>query len=52
MQGEASTWKKEAGSMSNYFSSVNRNKKSITLDIKSSKGKEILVELAKRADIL
>lgn len=52
MQGEGPTWKKDAGPISNYFSSVNRNKKSVTLDIKKPKGKEILKALAKKADIL
>lgn len=37
---------------SSYFLSVNRNKRSITLNLKSEKGKEILRELAKRSDVL
>jgi len=37
---------------SSYFLSVNRNKRSITLNLKSGKGKEILRELAKRSDVL
>ncbi len=35
-----------------YFLSVNRNKKSLTLNLKSQKGKEILYKLAKDADIV
>jgi len=35
-----------------YFLSVNRNKKSVTLDLKSEKGKEILIRLIKRSDVL
>lgn len=35
-----------------YFMSVNRGKKSITLNMKTEKGKEIIRELAKRADVL
>jgi len=35
-----------------YFLSINRNKKSITLDIKSDKGKEILTRLIQRSDVL
>jgi CoA:oxalate CoA-transferase len=35
-----------------YFMSLNRNKKSITLNLKSTKGKEILKELIKDADII
>ncbi|MEH7178184.1 CaiB/BaiF CoA transferase family protein [Neobacillus vireti] len=34
------------------FSSLNRNKKSITIDLKSEKGKEIFLELVKTADVL
>ena len=35
-----------------YFMSINRGKKSITLDLKHPRGKEIAVELAKRSDVL
>lgn len=35
-----------------YFFAVNRNKKSITLNLKTEKGKEILWGLIKRADVL
>lgn len=35
-----------------YFISLNRNKKSVCLDIKSAKGREILYELAKTSDVL
>lgn len=35
-----------------YFLSVNRNKRSITLNLKSQEGKEILRELAKKSDVL
>lgn len=35
-----------------YFLSVNRNKKSICVDLKSQEGKEIIYELAKCSDIL
>lgn len=37
---------------SSYFLSVNRNKRSITLNLKSEKGKQILKELAKHSDVL
>src|ERR1700730_771886 len=40
------------GSDSLYFTMLNCNKRSITLNIKSEKGKRILVELIKRADVL
>jgi crotonobetainyl-CoA:carnitine CoA-transferase CaiB-like acyl-CoA transferase len=35
-----------------YFLSVNRNKKSVTLDLKSNEGKKILWKLIKRSDVL
>jgi CoA:oxalate CoA-transferase len=35
-----------------YFMSINRGKKSITLDLKSEKGKEIVKELVKDADVV
>lgn len=35
-----------------YFMSINRNKKSITLNLKTEEGKEILKKLVKQADIL
>jgi crotonobetainyl-CoA:carnitine CoA-transferase CaiB-like acyl-CoA transferase len=35
-----------------YFMSVNRNKRSITLNLKSPKGREILLEMAKRCDVV
>ncbi|MGQ9857658.1 MAG: CaiB/BaiF CoA transferase family protein [Thermodesulfobacteriota bacterium] len=37
---------------SSYFLGVNRNKRSITLNLKSQEGKEILRELAKKSDVL
>ncbi|KAM5374838.1 hypothetical protein ACJZ2D_006332 [Fusarium nematophilum] len=52
LPGEKSAWKQDAGPMSTYFSSINRNKRSLTLDLKHPKGKEILISLAKRADVL
>jgi formyl-CoA transferase len=41
-----------AGTESAYYLCVNRNKRSITLDLKSPEGKEILTELAKQSDIV
>ncbi|HEY7551704.1 MAG TPA: CoA transferase [Hyphomicrobiaceae bacterium] len=40
------------GDQAAYFLSVNRNKKSITLDMKSTAGKEVLWRLIDRSDIL
>ncbi|HXG50944.1 MAG TPA: CoA transferase [candidate division Zixibacteria bacterium] len=41
-----------AGGESAYFLCVNRNKKSLTLDLKSAEGGELLRRLAERADVL
>jgi crotonobetainyl-CoA:carnitine CoA-transferase CaiB-like acyl-CoA transferase len=38
--------------LSAYFLALNRNKKSLTLDLKAPEGKEIFVELCKRADVV
>jgi len=40
------------GLYSPYFQSYNRNKRSLTLDLRSDKGREIAIDLVKRADIL
>ena len=49
-QAEAAKWSSK--SMSLYFSAVNRNKRSVTLDLKQDKGLDILSELVKTSDIL
>ena len=38
--------------VSGYFMRFNRNKKSVTLDIKSDKGRNIFLELVKKSDVL
>lgn len=40
------------GQMSSYFTAVNRNKRSIQLDLKQPEGKRILHRLLERADVL
>ena len=40
------------GDQAAYFLSVNRNKKSVTLDLKSSDGKELLWKLIEKSDVL
>ena len=52
MPRESTLWKSDAGPMSNYFSAVNRNKKSVTLDLKHPKGKEIFLTLVRKSDVL
>jgi len=40
------------GGESAYFIAMNRNKRSMTLDLKSTKGKEIFYELARNSDVV
>lgn len=40
------------GGESAYYLSLNRNKKSIAIDLKSSRGRQLLLDLARRADAL
>ena len=46
------TWDKEPKDYSPSFCGMNRNKKSVTLDMKSPEGKEIFLRLAKDADVI
>ncbi|OQV09041.1 hypothetical protein CLAIMM_13223 [Cladophialophora immunda] len=52
VSGEQSAWKDDSGPMSNYFAAVNRNKRSICLNLKDPKGRDIFLELAKKADVV
>ncbi len=49
-KGDDTRWLKGFGS--GFFTYFNRNKKSVSIDLKSDKGKEILLKLVKQADIL
>ena len=40
------------GSQSSYFMSANRNKKSVTLDLKAKEGQEVLHRLAGKSDVI
>lgn len=42
----------DSGKKSPYFSALNRNKKSIALNLKSKHGKDIFMKLAKNADVV
>lgn len=48
----ASALETESGPLSRHFLPLNRNKRSIAIDIRREEGKEIIRRLAKRADIL
>lgn len=50
--GEDEHWKSGVGPMSNYFAAVNRNKRSICLNLKHQQGKDVFMRLAKDADVL
>ncbi len=45
-------WIPIRGDLSFYFGVVNRNKKSMTLNLKQEKGREIFFKLAERADVI
>lgn len=45
-------WVGRAGGVSAYFTAVNRNKRSVTLDLKSAAGKAALWRLIDRADVV
>ena len=45
-------WEPFVGGWSTYFLSINRNKKSIALDLKSGEGKALLEQLIQSADVL
>lgn len=42
----------EQGGFGAYFGSINRNKESVVLDLKTPAGKEILLQLVRKADVL
>ncbi|WPH03786.1 Hypothetical protein R9X50_00666900 [Acrodontium crateriforme] len=50
--GEDDAWDENAGPVSNYFAAVNRNKRSVALDLKSPQGKDIFLKLVKEADVV
>lgn len=45
-------WGSKAGGESYYFASFNRSKRSITIDLKSEKGKNLFYEMVKHADVV
>lgn len=50
--GEDTQWKSGIGPMSNYFAAVNRNKRSICLNLKHNQGREAFLRLAQDADVV
>ena len=51
-KGESSAWRDDVGPMSFYFAAINRNKRSLTLDLKKPEALEIVKELVKETDIV
>ncbi|KAF2230799.1 alpha methylacyl-CoA racemase [Viridothelium virens] len=51
VHGEDQKWNKTEGPMSVYFTAVNRNKRSITLNLKKKEAKAVLFDLAKTSDV-
>jgi crotonobetainyl-CoA:carnitine CoA-transferase CaiB-like acyl-CoA transferase len=49
---EARTWPPFLGEESGYFFSINRSKKSLAVNLKDPRGKEIAISLARNADVL
>ncbi|KAJ5807776.1 CoA-transferase family III domain-containing protein [Penicillium riverlandense] len=50
--GEENIWKPEATGTSLYFNAINRNKRSIAVNLKNGKGKNLILELARKADVV
>ncbi|OBT51108.1 hypothetical protein VE04_08668 [Pseudogymnoascus sp. 24MN13] len=51
-ENEDDMWKSTSTGLSVYFATINRNKRSLSLNLKHEKGRNILFELAKRADVV
>lgn len=45
-------WKSSEKDVSAYFCAINRNKRSITLNLKQEKGREILFRLVESTDVM
>jgi formyl-CoA transferase len=49
---ELRNWRLYAGTTSMLFRTINRNKKSIVLDLKTERGRELVLELVRHCDVL
>ena len=52
IKAEDAAWKEEAGPVSNYFAAINRNKRSICLNLKQEKGLKVFMDLVKDSDVV
>jgi succinate--hydroxymethylglutarate CoA-transferase len=50
--GEDKMWKEGNTNLSIYFTAINRNKRSVCLNLKHEQGKKILLKLVKEADVV
>lgn len=51
-KGEAAAWKDGKGPISFYFAAINRNKRSITLDLKNPEALEVVKRLVAESDVV
>ncbi|KAJ5522716.1 hypothetical protein N7513_013289 [Penicillium frequentans] len=51
-EAEKKIWKSDQNDISAYFCTINRNKRSITLNLKQEEGRDILLRLVKSADVV
>lgn len=51
-KGEAAAWKDGTGPISFYFAAINRNKRSLTLDLKKAEALEAVRKLVKETDVV
>ncbi|GAB1725616.1 hypothetical protein NU195Hw_g6489t1 [Hortaea werneckii] len=51
-KGEAGAWRDDVGPISFYFAAINRNKRSLTLDLKKPEALKIVKELVKETDVV
>ncbi|KAK6438988.1 hypothetical protein LTR95_004809 [Oleoguttula sp. CCFEE 5521] len=50
--GEDQDWAEDAKPISFYFAAINRNKRSVTLDLKKPKALDVVYELMKKSDVV
>ncbi|KAF2485809.1 CoA-transferase [Neohortaea acidophila] len=50
-KGEAAHWKPDSGPISFFFAAINRNKRSVTLDLKAEEGREAVHRLVKEGGV-
>lgn len=49
---ERDLWKADAKQTSLYFNTINRNKRSVAVDLKNAQGRDIILNLARNADVV